>query len=157
LTPLQGPDEAEILASDADGGLVVKQALGKGAIIYCASYPADAYCVENNTGFEAYLRWIAEMADCGARVDVVTPEPTLESFLYVKTGDSNGRRVVFVFFPDDREAATLRFPAGFFTAPTLLDIMTGGEHGLTNVRDTTVELALDRPSLHFAVLVESKP
>jgi len=142
-------------SSDPDGALLAMQPLGRGKIIYFASYPSDAYCVENNTGFEEYLKWIAGLADCKALVEVLAPQPTLDSFLYIKMGRSGDRRLLFVFFPEDQESAHLRFRTGVFHSRVLVDIITGTEHNVIGQPGQPTELVLERPDLHFAVLFEA--
>lgn len=155
LTPLATREGIEIVCAGGDGALVAVQPLGQGKIVYCASYPSDAYCKENNTGFEDYINWIAAMAGCQSQVEVLSPAPTLNSFLYVKTGLSAGRRVVFVFFPADQEAAHLRFRAGFFKNADGVDAISGAAYRLTEGVDGAAELRLQRPAWPFSMLVES--
>ncbi len=156
LTPLADSEAVQPLGSGPDGALLAMRPLGRGRIVYCASYPADAYCGENNPGFESYLQWLAQLADCQSQVEVLEPEPTLKSFLYVKSGRSGKRRLLFVFFPADRQRARLRFVPNFFAASELVDIIGGGRHRLTGSPGESAELILERPEMHFAVLVEAE-
>ncbi len=155
LTPVKVENHGESLASNADGDLVVKQPLGEGAIVCCGAYPSDAYCMENNEGFEKYLRWIAGLADSQASVKVVSPSQTRDSFVYVKMGRSRDKRVLFVFFPDDQSEAVLRFDPGVFRMGELQDLMSGEKHVLEGNVGESAELTLQRPDAHFAVLVET--
>ena len=156
LTPLIANPALRTHASHGDGALLASRSLGRGTILYCGSYPSEAYGKDQTSGFEDYLHWIAREAGWQPDVEVLSPAPGAQSFLYVKYGSSNGRRVLFVFFPPDCDCAHLRFHAGFFTSSHLVDIISGTDHALTGSVDQPLELLMDRPAWRFAVLVESE-
>ena len=154
LTPLTIHPALTVHASGPDGALLASATLGKGKIIYCATYPSEAYSKAFNPGFEDYLAWIARAADCRPDVEVIEPTPTEHAFLYVKYGMSQGKRLVFVFFHADHDRAHLRFRPGFFNGHTLTDLISGERHELTAGPDERTELTLARPEFRFAVLAE---
>lgn len=154
LTPLVDAPRLHAHAVDNDGALLATAPLGKGKVVYCASYPAEAYRLKFNAGFEDYLEWAARAAGWSPEVEVVAPATTAESFLYVKYGFADGCRVLFVFFDPSHTEARLRFRPGFFRSSTLMDLITNETHRLTGDPGQTAELVLSKPAWRFAVLVE---
>jgi beta-galactosidase len=156
LTPLGLAPELDVLASGKDGALLASAPLGKGKVVYCASYPAEAYLRSYNPGFEEYLEWAARSAGWSPEVEIVAPPTTAESFLYVKYGGAAGRRILFVFFDAAHTEAHLRFRPGFFTDGALTDLITGEAYELRGDPAKSAELLLKRPAWHFAVLAENE-
>jgi hypothetical protein len=156
MTPLVGGEGIEVHAANAEGMLLATAPLGKGKVIYCASYPAEAYHRSYNAGFEDYIEWIAKAAGWQPDIEVVAPAPTENTFLYVKHGSAAGRRMVFVFFHADHKEARLRFRPGFFKARTLVDLITNDTHRLTGDAAKPAELVLPNPAWRFAVLAEGE-
>ncbi|MFO7975649.1 MAG: beta-galactosidase [Candidatus Hydrogenedentota bacterium] len=126
LTPYAGA-QGEVWASHPDGPLAMRIPAGKGQVIVCGAYLGDAYRQRFNPGFEEFLEHIAREAGWQPHVEVVSPARTQDAFVYIKHGSSNGKRVVFVFFPGDAEEAKLRFKSGFFTSQTMTDFISGEE------------------------------
>jgi len=173
--------QARVLASCVDGPLVVEAPAGKGRIVCCGSYPGEAYCKSFHPGFEALVKWAVQSAaqhgghpSAGGAdvspatpsteawptmmgpVEIVSPQPDAGSFLYVKHGSSRGRRILFVFFDERHESAELRFPADFFGAPSVTDLISKTRY--TTVADDQGRTALQigKPEWRFAVLVEGE-
>lgn len=153
LTPLEG-GRGEILAAHPEGALLSCLPAGKGRVVYCAGYPGEAYRAKPDTGFEKFVAWVVRKAGVEGDIEVMLPPPDPVSFLYVKHGMSLRRRVVFVFFQEQHNAAHLRFRPDFFKNPALRDLITGTEYPLTPGPAGTTELKMTCPAWRFAVLAE---
>ncbi len=154
LTPLGPEPSLRVHATGNDGILLGAAPLGAGKIVYCASYPSEAYAESYNPGFEEYIEWLARGAGCAPEIEVIEPRPSAESFLYVKYGSSAGKRIVFVFFQDEHESAHLQFRPGFFRSSSLTDLISGEKHRLDGESQEHTRLHLSRPPWRFAVLTE---
>jgi beta-galactosidase len=136
LTPRRAAS-GTVLAEHVDGALVLDVPVGRGRMLMIGSYLGDAYRTHPSLDTERFLEWIARSAGCEPDIEVVKPARTIESFVYVKAGQTGGRKVVFVFFPAGVGEATLRFRDGFLSAGSLTDIIGGGaaavEGGLCRV------------------------
>jgi hypothetical protein len=100
------------------------------------------------------VAWVVRTAGVEGDIEVVLPQPDPASFLYVKHGMSLSRRVVFVFFQEQHNAAHLRFRPGFFRTPALRDLIAGAGYQLTPGPAGATELKMACPAWRFAVLVE---
>ncbi len=100
------------------------------------------------------MAWVVRKAGVAGDIEVILPPPDPVSFLYVKHGMSLGRRVVFVFFQEQHNAAHLRFRPGFFKNPALRDLISGTEYPLIPGPGGAMELKMTCPAWRFAVLVE---
>lgn len=154
LTPMAGKSRA--LARHADGALMVDAPVGKGHVILVGTYIGSASLNAWNADFEEFLELAARRAGWKPDIEVLEPRPAKDSFLYVKSGTSGGRRVVFVFFPAGAKQARLRFRKGFFRSASLRDIISGKRHELARSK-AGPELALSPGSLGIAALVEEQP
>ena len=95
----------------------VTRSYGKGKIVYLGSYPGSAYRHKWNQEFESLLQAI--VLDAGVELPVIVqePKPQQDSFVYLKSGKSNGKTLLFVFFPPDGKTAEITvadhlFPQG---------------------------------------------
>jgi len=124
LTPFADA-KGNVLAQHKDGPLVVETSVGKGRVILCGAYLGDAYYQNRGLDFERLVAdWVAG-AGCVSEVEV-SPAPSAGSAsMYVKTGESNGRKLAFVFFPDEYDEATLTFRTPFSLSGTVRDLITG--------------------------------
>lgn len=124
LTPYAAA-KGEVWARHPDGPLAMRMPVGKGHVIVCGAYLGDAYRQRFNSGFEEFLEHIAREAGWQPDVEVISPARTQDSFVYIKHGSSNGKPVVFVFFPDNAREAALRFESGFWGSETITDLISG--------------------------------
>ncbi|MDD2710469.1 MAG: beta-galactosidase [Verrucomicrobiae bacterium] len=150
-TPYEG--DGKILGDGVEGPLVVEKTVEKGRVVFLGSYLGGAYYRNGADGFEEFIAWIA--ASSGHEVDagVIEPKPAKDSFLYVKTGESQGRKVVFVFFQENHREAVIRFRDGFLNQNQLTDILTGQKFQAVTSSGGK-ELRMTAPEWRFAVLVE---
>ncbi len=159
LTPWQR-GAGEILADGDEGALVVDVPVGKGHLILCASYFGQSYharaCRQEGSScdFEGFVEALVRRAGCKPDVEVLAPKPEAGHFLYVKTGDSGDRKMVFVFFQEGQDAARLQFASGTLRAGSMKDLMTGARYDLEAVADGH-ELVVPAGDWRFAVLVEA--
>ena len=141
-------------ASCDDGALLLEVPVSKGRVIFCGSYPGEACKQGRTAGFEEYLSWAVRKSGWTPDAQIIEPQVEAESFLYIKCGSSQGRRVVFVFFQEGHAGAHLRFRSGFFSANKVTDIISGCTHELASGPGETSELRIANTDWRFAVLVE---
>ena len=82
-------------------------------------------------GFEKFLSAIVRGAGCLPQVEVVSPKSTEDSFTYVKWGESEGRRIVFVFSPSTCDMVHLKLKRGFFASTSVKDLISGERISIT--------------------------
>ncbi len=152
LTPFRAR-KARSWASNADGLLAAEVPVGKGRVIVVGTYPGEAYLKAFNPGFEDFVELAVERAGVRPEIEVLAPRPTKDGFLYVKSGSSGGRRMVFVFFPAGQDLARLGFRKGFFRGKAVRDVLSGEEHALAAGPGGGKELVLAAPAGRICVLV----
>jgi len=152
LTPWQR-GKGQVWADHEDGALIVEVPVGQGKLVLCGAYLGDAYLQNWTAGFEDFVEHVVRTAGWQPEVEVLSPRPTQESFVYAKHGTSGGKRVAFVFFPAECDEVRLRFRAGFFPARRATDLISG--KGVT-FSDTAAgqECALRTSAWRLAILVE---
>lgn len=114
-----------VLAENEDGPIIVETPVGKGRVVLCGSYLGNGYIDDRRESFEKFTAQLVAQAGCEPDIRVVSPQKTKDSFVYVKSGISAGRRVVFVFFPQGAAQVELEFSKDFFKSGELTDIMSG--------------------------------
>jgi len=123
LTPWQSGAGRVLATSDA-GPVVVEFSVGSGRLVACGSYFGEAYYAEPSPGFERFVDLLVRNSGWRPDFEVVSPRPTASSSVYVRLGEAAGRKMAFVFLPEDCEEADLRFRPGFFSSRELTDLMT---------------------------------
>ncbi len=124
LTPWR-KERGRILSENEDGALVLEVPVGKGKVILCGSYFGDPYLKNWSPDFEKFLRMMVYEAGVQFEVEVVSPKPSRDSFVYVKWGESEGRKVVFVFSPPLCRQVHLKFKQSFFKSSAIKDLISG--------------------------------
>ena len=115
LTPwTKGRGGTRALSQVADGAAIAEVPLGKGKLVLCGAYLGEAYLARWTADFEVFIDRLVRGAGWRPQVQVLSPRPDKDSFVYTKFGDSCGRRVAFVFFPPGRDEAALGFRKGFW-------------------------------------------
>ncbi|MFH0797229.1 MAG: beta-galactosidase [Candidatus Omnitrophota bacterium] len=146
--------KGRVMAGCREGNLVVELPLGKGRLVLCGTYFGDAYFQNWTAGFEDFVELMARSAGWSSDVEVLFPRSTRDSFTYVKSSVSNGKRVVFVLFPRDHNRVRLRFKPDFFHSSKLKELVSGTKAVLLKTR-TGRECTLRAPECGFSILVES--
>ena len=152
LTPFRAK-QAKVWARNADGALAAEIPVGKGRVILVGTYPGEAYAKTFNADFENLVEFAVRRAGARPEIEVLSPAPTKDAFLYVKSGDSAGTRVVFVFFPGGHDLARLRLRKGFFAKKAVRDIISGREFTLSKAQAGAQELTLAASPTRICVLV----
>ena len=148
LTPY-ADEKGDVLAR-FDGSPVIQQVpCGQGKAILCGTYMGDEYRYNPSMDFERFIRYCVDQAGCTSRIQILEPAPDMASFIYTKHGQSQGKRVVFVFFPKEHDQARLQFEPGFIKG-ALTDIRTG-----ETITPDTNELKLPAGNWRFRVLAET--
>ena len=133
LTPWQ-KGKGKALAENGDGALIAEVPVGRGKMVLCGTYFGDPYLRQWTADFERFVELTIRKAGWKPEVEVVSPKPDKESFVYVKCGESDGKKIVFVFFPPKQDTVQLKFRQGFFTSNIATDIISG-----TNIPIQTTE------------------
>jgi len=152
MTPWERCAVQNIWAEHADGALISEVPVDDGKLILCGCYLGDAYQETNTPDFEKFVQTCVSISGWQPEIKVRFESGAPELFFYIKSGISEGRRLVFVFFPPDAESLILQFEKGFFPTRTLVDLISGQK--LTVKESGEVEeLVLRSPAWHFAVLL----
>lgn len=141
--------KGQVIAESDRGPLVVRIPVGKGEIILCGTYLGDA---EWTSDFENFVELLVRNAGWEPDIEVVSPQSDERSNIYIKSGQSGSRRLVFVFFPPDQDKVHLRFEDNYFSGSCVTDIISGKEVHLSK-RNDTQECILVAPEWRFYVLV----
>jgi len=152
ITPMQVAGDG-IFAGHADGALVAEAPVGKGRVILCGSYLADAYLEDEYPDFEGFVELLACRAGHQPQIEVISPQPEHDAFVYTRTGTADGKRVIFVFFPPEHDTVQLRIAPGFLAGHTCTELLTGSNVSLTD-EFAGRTCTLDQASCRLAVLVE---
>jgi beta-galactosidase len=152
LTPWQ-KNKGTIWADHADGALVSEVPVGKGRMVLCGTYLGDPYLKSWTPDFERFVELIVRRAGWKPEVEVVSPKPDKDSFVYVKHGESTGRKMVFVFFPADKDEVHMRFRPGFFKSSRVEDIISCRKIPIQDI-EVGQECRFKAAEWRFSVLVE---
>lgn len=163
LTPL-APGPGQAWSAHPDGDLGVDAPCGPGRVVLVGAYLGDEYYRRQHSpaaadrahgpGFERWVEWLVRRAGVPPAIEIIEPVPDADQFLYVKSGLSGARRLLFVFFQATHTRARLRFPTGMFGADRVTDLLTGEVHNLART-PTGVALELTASEWRFAVLLEN--
>lgn len=148
LTPY-GCNQGSVLANNADGPLIVEVPVGKGKVILCGTYLGDA---EWTVGFENFIELMAKRAGWQSQIEVLNPQAGKDSFIYIRCGQSDSKRIVFIFFPPDQDKIHLKFKPNFFTRMQITDIISKKEVDLIK-NDSEPECTLTASRWRISVLV----
>ena len=143
----------KVLAEAQDGAAIVEVPLGKGRLVLCGAYLGEAYKDKWTPDFETFIDGLVRGAGWQPEIEVLSPPPGKDSFVYTKGGAAGGRRVVFVFFPPDVDEVELRFRPGYFGRKAVRDLITDERHAMT-ATPAGKELTLPVTPWRFSVLVE---
>lgn len=150
LTPWENTS-GEVLCEHSEGAIISQMPVKAGKVILVGSYLGEAYFQDWYAGFEDFIAAICDASGCGAEVWATGETVRSDSFVYIKSGESQGKKVVFVFYPKEADTVTLQFAPGFLGASNLVDCVGG------NVYPVNDELVIvNSPAQRVSVLVESE-
>lgn len=121
MTPWKG-DAGTVSAEDDEGALITEVPLGKGKMVLCATYLGDPYLRNENLHFENFIEELVLESGWRREIEI---EKKQDGFLYIKSGESQGKKVVYVFVPRDLEQVRLKFEKGYFKTGKIRDIISG--------------------------------
>jgi len=150
LTPARGELQTT-WASHPAGALLSEVPVGKGRLILSASYLGEGYMDRWSEGFENMVFRICRESDCHPLVQIHSPKPTEDSFVYAVTGESKGHPLCFVFFPKDAEEVVLRFHASYGLERACKDLISDVDVPLKPTADGQ-DILLSCPEWRFRVL-----
>jgi beta-galactosidase len=151
LTPWQ-KGKGRVLADGADGAAIVEVPVGKGRLILCGAYLGEAYREKWSADFETFIDTLVREAGWRPEIEVVSPRPARDGFVYTKSGEALGRKVVYVFFPAGCEEVSLRLRPQFFGSGEVEDIISGRKLALAGSPDGQ-RLKLPAGDWRFSVLL----
>jgi beta-galactosidase len=151
LTPWQ-KGKGRAIAECPDGAIIVEVPVGRGKLVLCGAYLGEAYRQKWSADFETFIDKLVRASGWQGLIEVISPRPTQEGFVYTKSGEALGKKVVFVFFPAGCAQVQLRFQPGFFAGPAVEDIVAGRMLTLADADDGR-RLALPANPWRFSVLV----
>ncbi len=132
LTPLER-GKGKALAETADGPLFVEVPVGQGRVLLCGAYLGDAYFEGTSDAsspfapycddFETFVAGVAARAGVAVPAQVIEPAGRAASEVHVRTGHSEGRPLVFVFY-EGASGVALRFAGGTFSGEAR-DLISG--------------------------------
>jgi len=146
MTPWQ-PGRGESWAGSQDGSLICEAAVGSGRLVLCGTYLGESYFAQWNPDFERFVEKLCRRAGWQPEVEVLSPKPDKDSFIYVKYGRALGQKLVFVFFPQGCEHAALRFRSNFFAGGAAVNLLNGEKLALDG------DGVLDLKPAHWGVAV----
>ena len=152
LTPWKSSGQEKIYAEHSDGALISEVPVEKGKLILCGCYLGDAYMENKTSDFEKFVRICALDSNWQPKIRVQATPSEPEPFVYIKSGISNGRRLMFVFFPRGVSCLSLRFEKGFVQAQIALDLVSGNQF-IVKENTESDELTLPCPDWRLAVLL----
>jgi len=148
LTPWE-TSKGKVLSSGSEAAIVAEVAVGKGKVILFGSYVGETYFNHWQPGFEELVKELCFSTGCKPKVSAEGCAVTDTSFIYLKAGESQGKKMVFAFFPKDQDQFTLRFADGFLQSTQLKNLITGE---IVTVKGG--QCLLTAPEQRLAVLVE---
>lgn len=153
LTPTQG-GKPITYAKHRDGSLIAEYKVGKGKIIHLGSYFGEPYFNEWNEPFETMIEKFC--ADAGVLLPVVPlkPKKTKDKFLYVKCGEANGKKVIFLFLPEKCKKAEISLAPGFIKSNSMKELFTNKTITIKNQKGQA-KLSVTTTDLRLAVLLEN--
>ncbi len=153
LTPWQR-GSGKVLAKNEDGALMTEVSVGKGKMILCGTYLGDAYLQNWNTDFENFIDLLACKAGWDPQIQQLSSIPEEDSFVYIKGGESGGKKVVFIFFPKNKDEVHIRFRTNFFPQRQAKDLITGKDIFLSDTSKGQ-EVVLHVSECRLSILTES--
>ena len=151
VTPWQR-GHGRILADGKEGALIVDVPIGNGKLILCGSYLGESYMENWTPDFETFVAFLVHQSGWKPTVEVLSPKPDSKSFVYIKTGESNGKRVIFVFFPPGQDEVHLKFDAPSFKRNRAQDLISGKTIPLSDTHSGR-QCVLQASEWRFSVLV----
>ncbi|MDD5688290.1 MAG: beta-galactosidase [Elusimicrobia bacterium] len=154
LTPWQKKEKAgKVLAENKEGVLIYEIPIEKGKLVLCGSYFGNSYLQNRSADFERFIELLSIEAGYNPEIQVISPTPKKNSFVYIKSGESLGKKVVFVFFPKDSKTTHLRFSKNFFHGKKIKDIITENNIPLSNTPKGQ-EIKINASKLKLSILTE---
>jgi len=152
LTPLQG-GEPVVLSSHKDGALIAEYSVGKGSVVQLGSYFAEAYMDTWNEAFEELIENCCHRVDVFPDVLCILQKKRKDNVVYIKTGESEGKKLLFIFCPEKCKKPKVLIRDGFLKGKSLMDLFNGRK--LAPVKSTKgYTLTIPISDSGFSVLVE---
>lgn len=167
VVPTRGDDTAQETISYGDtdeGSLLLRKRVGRGTVLACAGYLGDAYLAGSQHGdaayadtapnFEAFITWLTGTAGVEPAIRVESPRPDGADFVHVRSGKTDGGRLLFIFLPPGCSGARLSVRKGYL-AGTCIDLVSGDEIHVESAGETDL-LQVPRSEWGFSVLLTGR-
>lgn len=120
LTPFAEGENvpAEVYAKYKDLTLAARYSCGRGNVIALGGYFGNSYLESENPDFEMMMKEFAVQAGVKRVFSMLT-----EKFIYVKSGKSENRQMLFSFFPDKDSVCKLKLERDL--SGTFTDLLSG--------------------------------
>lgn len=141
--------DAKVLATNEHGPMVVETPVGRGRVIQCGVYLGEIFQRNWNASFEAFLTAVVESAGLSPTAKVLEPKPKYDRMVWVRSGESGGKRMLFVFLPNGAERARVALNAELAGVACWRELMTGRE-----LRPAGNELTVEGLPYGIAAMVE---
>lgn len=153
LTPLAENGET-VLAENEQGPIISEYKYGKGKIIYCGTYLGNIYYKNRKPDFENFIEKIITCSGILPKIEIISPQPTEDAFLYLKTGVCDSGNLAFAFFPQGAKNAVLNFSNGLFRSNKLVDLISGEKFTIKEIDDKRISVI--KPSLFNIVILKEE-
>ena len=129
VSPAPLAPKAELIAGTDSEALIQIIPVGEGKLVLTGLYLGNEYEKEWYKNFQDYIKTLILDSGTGSEVPVIkkkTPE-SKNSFIYIKSGKSKGKRVCFIFFPEDENKTEIIFPQGYWKNNEIKNIINEKE------------------------------
>jgi beta-galactosidase len=150
LTPWENT-HGEVLCPHQEGAIITQVPVKAGNVILVGSYLGEAYFKDWYAGFEDFIAAICNENGSGAEVWAAGETVRSDSFVYIKSGESQGKKVTFIFYPKETDTVTLQFAPGYLKTASLVDCVSGNVYPVNDGLAT-----ITSPAHRVSVLVESE-
>lgn len=151
LTPIKKQGKTVISRTDC-GPIISEYEYGKGKIIYCGTYLGGMYYKNKNADFENFVEKISISSGITRKIEIISPKPSKNTFLYLKTGTSEIGNIVFLFFPANSTKAVLNFSKDIFAGTNIVDVLSGKSFTIKEIGDRRI-CTLTPSQFNTAILV----
>jgi beta-galactosidase len=149
ITPLEDSANvpAQVFSTFNGQALAAEFKVGQGRIVYLGSYFGNPYLEKRNPDFESFIQKISTLAGVEPAIEVVSPLPTRDEFIYVKSGHSKGKLVTYLFFPGDDCTAKLKFSPELLPGNTKLTELMSNQtialiNGIATIKPARFKMAI---------------
>ena len=155
LTPMSA-EKGEVRVPHRDGlkktSLYSRADVDQGAVFLFGTFPGNGVVPERRRAFDAVLKGILEETGVFPPARPLAPVDGEEAF-QIYTGQSSGRRVVFLFSPESCAEADVELRKGLFKGRSARDLFSGDKLPVSK-EGTSLVVPLSEENWGLAIVVE---